>query len=195
MALHGDHTCREKSDSDCREFKIKNGQFLEPGREDTMRDSYPAISPFEKHTYGWAMDQLAAGNEVRRQHWPIEVVGSWDTGKNHVWMWHLYPLNDNGGMCQGFNSGVVGADNDYYDGLGVDSMGYGPTREDLDATDWQTTDEVTQEQISYLDAHRTAHWPSYEKETPPLLPADHPVTWIIVSIVVMIIMVMLFRRW
>ena len=85
---------------------------------------------------------------------------------------------------------------DTYEGFGTDSMGYTPTETDRKATDWQTVAEVTQQQIEYMDARRVSHWPSYE--TPKRCIEDRvesPMLWIVVSIVVMVILMLLFRRW
>ena len=155
--------------------------------------AYPAISKFVPGSYGWAMDQLAAGNEVRRWKWPIEVSGSWETGKNTVAIWHLYKLNDYGGMCKGFNSGTTGADNDCYEGLGVDSMGYSPSPEDKEATDWQTIGEVTNKQIQFMDRMRYRHWPSYP--TPKPIDDLWSIIAIAASIVAMIALMLIFGRW
>ena len=125
---------------------------------------YPSISQFERGSFGWAMDQCRAGNDVRRSHWPIEARADW-TGSGHkpyIAVWHVYVCNaEAGSMCCGFSSGSCGGDNDEYVGLGVDSMGYYATTEDKTALDWQTVDQVTQGQIVLLDANRWPHFPSY----------------------------------
>lgn len=109
---------------------------------------YIALSPHAKGSYGWSMDQLAAGNEMRREGWPIELRDGWTA------IWHLYRYEN--GICNGFSSGMVGADNDSWGDLGTDSMGYSPKAEDLSATDWQFVSDVTPEQIARLDHV----WPS-----------------------------------
>lgn len=128
-------------------------------------------------TFGWAMDHVRAGRDARRVGWPIEVTpagavvpgGDGTTFKldrDDTAIWHVYRIGGEGdgpagfGICQGWSSGVVGADNETVGDLGVDSMGYAPSEEDRAATDWQLVSEVTPEQIRMLDAHRVPHHPN-----------------------------------
>lgn len=116
------------------------------------------------------MDQLRAGNEVRREHWPIEVwpfPASMYYGHGnqtlspvfHTKIWHLYSIDDTT-ICQGFNSGVCGADNDAWGDLGTDSGCWTPTPDDMIALDWQLISDVGPEQIEYLDKHRMTRHPN-----------------------------------
>lgn len=127
---------------------------------------YPAISRYPIGSFGWAMDQVLAGNDMRRACWPIEVykkgekrIG--DSGyrsEDYVAIWHVYICNDNFcSMCKGFSSGVCCADNDQVGDLGIDSYGYYATAEDKAATDWQYVRDVTPEQIAWHDEHRVLH--------------------------------------
>lgn len=116
---------------------------------------YIAITPYKVGTYGWAMDQLAAGNQVRRFDWPIEVE------ENGVRIWRVYKISPTT-MCKGFNPGVSGADNDSWGDLGTDSMCYYPSQNDLVATDWQTVDSITKQQIDFLNTHRMVRTPNMD---------------------------------
>lgn len=121
---------------------------------------YPTISRYRTGSYGWAMDQVFAGNDMRRWGWPIEVRPSTlRKGDTYTAIWKIYQ-NGSGSPCKGFSSGVVGADNDAWGDLGTDSSGYCPKPEDVTATDWQFASEVTPDQIAYLDTHRMTVTPN-----------------------------------
>jgi hypothetical protein len=116
---------------------------------------YTVLSRWPKGTYGWAMDQISGGNDVRRLNWPIE---KWSA--SHTAIWRVYRFGENGGLGKGFNPGVCGADNDAWGDLGTDSMGYRPSIEDKSARDWQLVKDVTQAQIDRLDADRMVRYPN-----------------------------------
>lgn len=124
---------------------------------------YISLSRAPRGSFEWAMDQVRAGNEVRREAWPIEVEPRPTDPPggfvNHARIWHLY---DVGGrtICKGFNSGVCGADNDSWGDLGMDSSVYTPNVDDIIALDWQFVSEVTPEQIAERDANRVERYPN-----------------------------------
>lgn len=105
---------------------------------------YIAITQYPPHTFGWAMAQLDAGNQVRRFSWPIEVE---EYGTR---IWRVYKISPVT-MCKGFSNGVCGADNDSWGNLGTDSGCYKPSADDLVACDWQTLDSVTPQQIEIMN--------------------------------------------
>ena len=128
---------------------------------------YPAISRYDIGTYGWAMDQVAARNDMRRENWPIEVVPAYEPDHDPISrpvemitrIWKVYKTSE-GGICKGFSNGVVGADNDSWGSLGTDSGGYYPSDDDKSAKDWQFTSDVTPEQIKRLNANRMTRHPN-----------------------------------
>jgi hypothetical protein len=135
-----------------------------------MAEPYIAISRDPAGSYGWAMDQLAAGNDVRRADWPIEIRplsefqdfegrGPFTWNDAEVFVWKVYRYGETG-RCKGFSNGVVGADNDSWGDLGTDSGIYVPDADDLVALDWQTVDDVTDEQICRLNAMRMPRYPN-----------------------------------
>lgn len=117
-------------------------------------EPYIAISRAPRGTYAWALDQLAAGNYMRRACWPIEVRSATYTA-----IWKLYPSGYRS-ICQGFSPNCVGADNDSWGDLGMDSGQYYPTVEDQLAHDWQFDTDVTAADIEYHDKHRLTVWPN-----------------------------------
>jgi hypothetical protein len=175
--------------------------------------TYPAISQFQVGSYQWAMDQVRAGNDMRRVPWPIEVtkagseVGAGDGAsrivkEDEVAIWHVYLMNERvGSMCKGFSSGVVGADNDMVGDLGVDSSGYTPSNQDLIAMDWQFVTDVTQKQIEYYDAHRYPHiTPDIHGNYAPLppVPTDNPIDphkWVKIAAAIAVPVVLALLFW
>lgn len=119
---------------------------------------YLSLTKWPKGSYNWAMDQLAAGNDVRRTEWPIEVTDG------YTFIWKVYSISEKNssynGMCKGFSNGVVGADNDSWGDLGTDSSGYNPTNDDRIALDWQLVVDVSPTQIARLDANRVLRYPN-----------------------------------
>lgn len=119
--------------------------------------AYLSLTKYPRGSFGWAMDQLAAGNDVRRTEWPIEVRD----GYTCIWkVYKISPGSSYNGMCKGFSNGVVGADNDSWGDLGTDSSGYSPTDDDRVALDWQLVVDVSPAQIIRLDANRVIRYPN-----------------------------------
>lgn len=158
---------------------------------------YPALSRGERGSFEWAIDQLRAGNEVRRWGWPIEVT---QVQPNQFWkpaeaiyvtrIWHLYTSGETM-ILKGFSSGVCGADNDAWGYLGTDSMGYSATPEDRVAIDWQLVADVTPAQVAYCDAHRWPRIPNIGEASNA--PAIHPVILpAIMTAVVLALLLLLF---
>lgn len=121
--------------------------------------AYPSLSAFPKGSYWWALDQLEAGNEIRREGWPIEIRPDGWTA-----IWHLYCSTGSGArdMYKGFNSGVIGADNDSWGNLGMDSGIYRASPEDKIALDWQLVIDVTATQVLRLNAKRVPRFSAYQ---------------------------------
>lgn len=115
---------------------------------------YIAISRAPRGSYAWALDQLAAGNYVRRACWPIEV-----RSPTYTAIWKLYP-SGYGSVCQGFSPQCVSADLDSWGDLGMDSGNYYPTVEDQLALDWQFETDVTPADIEHHDKNRLTVWPN-----------------------------------
>ena len=162
---------------------------------------YLALSRYPAGSYLWARDQLKAGNDVRREGWPIEIWPNVnDSGKpisgTYTRIWKIYRINDvdssYDGCCQGFSSGVVGADNDSWGDLGMDSGGYTPSNDDLVALDWQLVSDVTLEQIIRLDANRMTRHPNayLARYNAEVRAQDRKTYWIVVSVFVGIIILL-----
>lgn len=152
--------------------------------------AYIGISRAPKGTFEWAMDQLWAGNEVRREEWPIEIEPRPTAPPggfvNHARIWRLYSFGDSTGatICQGFNPGCCGADNDSWGNLGMDSGVYTPSIDDMVALDWQFVTEVTPDQIRERDANRV---PRYPNEYVAAYNAKRPVrTWRVVMLTLLL---------
>lgn len=115
---------------------------------------YYSLSSYPRGSYLWAVDQLAAGNPVRREEWPIEIR---DNGWKAIWQ--VYKTDYS--YCKGFSPGCVGADNEGLEGYGIDSNGYSPTPDDKMALDWSLVSETSETTILKLNARpRVKRYPN-----------------------------------
>jgi hypothetical protein len=149
---------------------------------------YIAISPHPNGSYGWAMDQLTAGNDMRRWGWPVEV------SEHHgAAIWHLfrarYDRSSNFDVIHGFYNGVVGEWGDSLEGYGMLGGSYTPSTEDRDAKDWQYVTDVTLDQILYLNGRRPRRIGPRDEETPsPVYMRDEKrFVWACIGIMVLVI--------
>lgn len=128
----------------------------------TSVPAYPAISQYPRGGYLWAMDQLEAGNEMRRWGWPIEVDVCDKWPDLHIEraprVWKVFQADDY--PRQGFSNSCWGGEGgDRVVGIGSDGGFYTPTEGDKAALDWQYVYEVTAEQIDMMDRNRFTHVP------------------------------------
>lgn len=146
----------------------------------TAVPAYLSLSRHPRGSYAWAMDQLDAGNEVRRSTWPIEV-----RNPTYTAIWKVYPTRYER-PCSGFSSGCVGADMDSWGSLGMDSGGYYPSVEDHLALDWQLVTDVTAAEIAWHDAHRVPVTPNPYVEQWQRVNSRQDFLWALLFIVIAI---------